>query len=182
MKTKRTGSIQYRNVTLPWGQVFSVPEHINRLDSRKTHGWQIRYGKSTKESSFPDGTADGSGAAESLSKAVAAYLERVRKIEAPTGLRQVNSTFKTSDLPTGVSGPAERIRKGKKIREYYFQVSFPRFGDKSANRSIYIGTENTISQERIDAAQKKAVQIRIDAENLYQRAITKSVRAKHEKG
>jgi hypothetical protein len=41
-----------RFVTLATGESFNVPQGIQRLDSRSTRGWQVRY-QGTKY--FPDG-------------------------------------------------------------------------------------------------------------------------------
>lgn len=63
------------------------------------------------------------------------------------------------------------------MAEYNFGVTIPRFGDKPTNVSVYIGTENTITDERYDEALAKAVAIRKKAEQAYQSAATKAKRA-----
>ena len=51
--------MEYRSRTIFSGQSLDVPKYIVRLDSRKTHGWQLRYGKWKM---FSDHSNDGSGA------------------------------------------------------------------------------------------------------------------------
>lgn len=46
--------------------------------------------------------------------------------------------------------------------------TIPRFGDKPTNANVYIGTENTITDERYEEALAKAVDIRLKAERAYQ--------------
>ncbi len=62
------------------------------------------------------------------------------------------------------------------MAEYNFGVTIPRFGDKPTNVNVYIGTENTITDERYDEALAKAVDIRTKAERAYQSAATKAKR------
>ena len=43
-----------KEVTITTGEKFTVPQGTQRLDSRSTRGWQVRY-QGTKY--FPDGSA-----------------------------------------------------------------------------------------------------------------------------
>ncbi|WIM06377.1 MAG: hypothetical protein OHM77_03570 [Candidatus Nitricoxidivorans perseverans] len=90
---------------------------------------------------------------------------------------QESSSSKHSDLPVGISGPIARTRKGRRVAEYNFGVTIPRHGDKPTNKNVYIGTENTITDERFKEALAKAVDIRKKAERAYQAAATKAKRA-----
>jgi hypothetical protein len=171
--------MKYRKVRIFTGESFNVPAHIVRLDSRKTHGWQIRYGDSTIEAFFPDGSNDGTGAAAALDKATRALVKRVKSMQAPTGLKKDVLAWKVSKLPLGISGPAERYRAGKKVKQFYFQVTVPRFGEKPRNASVYIATENTISKEKYNTALGKAIGMRQEAERKYQREATRAMRAQH---
>ena len=63
------------------------------------------------------------------------------------------------------------------MAEYNFGVTVPRFGDKPTNVNVYIGTENTTTDERYEEALAKAVDIRKKAERAYQSAATKTKRA-----
>ena len=88
------------------------------------------------------------------------------------------SKNKTSDLPSGISGPVSSNRKGRKVLQYSFGVSIPRFGDKSTTRNIYIGTENTINEQRYDLALVKAIDVRNKAVAAFQQAKTNDRRSK----
>lgn len=167
-------AMKYREVEIFSGHRFQVPEHIQRLDSRRNRGWQLRYGKWL---SFSDGTADGSGAGPALALAVAELHRRIDRLPAPTGLRQEPNASKNNDLPVGISGPISRTRKGRRVAEYNFGVTIPRFGDKPTNVNVYIGTENTITDERYEKALAKAIDIRKKAERAYQSAATEAKRA-----
>ena len=153
--------MKFRKVTIFDGSVHQAPERIQRLDSQKTHGWQLRYGRGKEKTDmFSDFTSDGSGAAASLAKAVEALKQRINQLPAPNGFRSTSTIRKTTDLPVGVSGPQERLRKGKTIPYYSFQVSIPLPSGGSTNKSVYIGTATTINDERIESARVKAIAIR----------------------
>ena len=166
--------MKFREVVIFSGHKFQVPEHIRRLDSKRNCAWQLRYGK---WKTFSDHTTDGSGAEAALALATEELQKRIHRLPAPTGLRQEPNASKTNDLPVGISGPIARTRKGRRVAEYNFGVTIPRFGDKPTNANVYIGTENTITDERYEEALAKAVDIRLKAERAYQSAATKAKRA-----
>ena len=58
--------MKFRDVVIFTGKKFTIPQGIQRIDTRATHGWQVRYG-GTKL--FSDHSSDGSGAAASLEAA-----------------------------------------------------------------------------------------------------------------
>ncbi len=163
-----------RHVLLFSGDTFEVPQCIQRIDHLATHGWQLRYG-GTKL--FSDHSSDGSGAARSLALATRELLKRIRTLPAPSRLQAGPSQNKTSNLPVGISGPVLRTRKGAKVRDCSLAVLIPRFGDKPRRRTIYIGTENTYSAQRFNAALARAIAMRHAAEAAYQRAETLARRA-----
>ncbi len=173
--------MKYRDSSIFTGVTFQVPEHIVRIDifptetNSATHGWQVRYGETAF---FSDSTSDGSGASESLSEATHELIKRIHSINAPTGLRSNNCKFKQSDLPTGISGPLSRIdRRRPTLVQYNFGVSIPRFGKKLTTKSVYIGTENTVTDEKTDIALAKAIAIRNQAVMAYQEAKNAAKRA-----
>ena len=166
--------MKYRNVTIFSGQSFSVPEGIQRLDHRATHGWQLRYGPSKM---FSDHSNDGSGAEAALALAIAELARRIAKLPAPSGLQRRASANKTNDLPVGISGPIIRRRNDQAVRECSFGVSLPRFGAEPRKRSIYIGNENTYTPEKYEAALAKAIELREAAERAYEVAATRAKRA-----
>lgn len=167
--------MKYRKVEIFTGKSFRVPEHIQRIDHESTHGWQLRYGKRTKM--FSDFSADGKGARAALALAEAELLRRIDALPAPSRLRRDVSANKSTDLPVGVSGPIARQRAGRNFAEYSFGVTIPRFGAKPTNRSVYIGTESTYSEERVALALAKAIELRNKAQRAYQRAATVEKRA-----
>lgn len=163
-----------RDVVIFSGQQFAVPQCIQRIDHQSTHGWQLRYG-GTKL--FSDHSQDGSGAAAALAEATKALLSRIATMPAPSRLQRRPSGNKGSGLPVGISGPIVRQRASSRVRDCSFAVSLPRFGGAPRGRSVYIGTENTYTVEKYQAALAKAVALREEAEEAYQRAATRAKRA-----
>ncbi len=160
-----------RSVVIHTGERFEVPQGIQRIDHRSTHGWQLRY-SGTKL--FSDGSA---GAAASLAAARAELLRRIAKLPAPSRLQRRPSGHKRSDLPVGISGPVVRCRPGSQTMDSSLSVSLPRFGQTPLRRSVFIGTQNTYTPERYLAALARAVAMREQAESAYQRAATRAKRA-----
>jgi hypothetical protein len=167
-------AMKTRKVTIFSGHKFDVPQSIQRIDHRATHGWQLRYG-GTKL--FSDHTSDGSGAAEALKKATLELLRRINTMPAPSMLQRAPSQGKSSELPVGISGPIVRQRRGSVLRDCSLAVLIPRFGEKPQRRSIYIGTENTYTPARFKEALKRAVEMRTEAVEAYEKAATKARRA-----
>ncbi len=163
-----------RTVTLFSGETFEVPQGIQRIDHRATHGWQLRYG-GTKL--FSDHTSDGSGARAALEKATKELLRRINTLPAPSLLQRGPSANKSSQLPPGITGPVVRTRRGGRTRDCSLMVLIPRFGEKPRRRTIYIGTENTYSLERYQAALDRAIEMRKEAEEAYIKATTRAKRA-----
>ena len=163
-----------REVVIFSGHRFSVPQCIQRIDTRSTHGWQVRY-QGTKM--FSDHSTDGSGAAAALAKATAELKRRIALMPAPTKLQQQPSGNKGSDLPVGISGPIVRSRKGSSVRTAVLSVLMPQFGKSVRCSTVYIGTENTYTAERYLAALNRAVEMRREAEEAYRQAETRARRA-----
>ncbi len=160
-----------RNVVIHTGERFEVPQGIQRIDHRSTHGWQLRYG-GTKL--YSDGAR---GAAAALAAARQELLRRIAKLPAPSRLPRRTSGHKRSDLPVGITGPVVRCRPGSSTMDSSLSVSLPRYGETPLRRSVFIGTQNTYTPERYLAALAKAVALREQAEAAYQRAATKAKRA-----
>lgn len=166
--------MKVRAVVIFSGQAFQVPQGIQRIDHRSTHGWQLRYG-GTKL--FSDHTTDGSGAAEALELATRELLRRIASLPAPSRLQQRPSQNKSSQLPPGISGPVVRLRRGGGVRDCSLTVLIPRFGQAPRRCTIYIGTENTYSDARYEAALARAIAMRNEAEVAYAAASTRAKRA-----
>jgi hypothetical protein len=165
--------MKFRNVVIFSGQKFSVPQGIQRIDHRATHGWQLRYG-GTKL--FSDHSSDGSGAGPALELATKELLKRIARLPAPVRLQRAPSENKSNDLPPGIFGPVVRQRTGSRVRDASLSVLVPRFGKAPLRRTVYIGTENTYTTERYRRALARALEIRAAAEEDYQRAATRAKR------
>lgn len=170
--------MKFRDVITAFGYTFSVPTNIQRIDHKHTHGWQIRFGR---WQFFADHSNDGSGSEKALLVATEELRDRMMKLPARTGLRVDSNQNKSSDLPVGISGPIERVRPGRKSIQYYFQVTFPVAGEKPVNRSVYIATENTMTQERYDFALSKAIALREAGVRRFKLGATKAMRAEAQK-
>lgn len=168
--------MKFREVAVYTDTTFRVPQGIQRIDHLSTHGWQLRYG-GTKF--FADTSADDDGARASLAAAQAELVTRIAELPAPTSLQAAPSANKTSALPPGISGPVVYRRKGAKVLTSTLSVLVPRFGQSPKRRTIYIGSENTYTEQRYRMALCKALAIRSEAEEAYRVAAT---RAKREQG
>jgi len=159
-----------RDVTLASGQTFQVPQGIQRIDSKSTHGWQVRYQGSKF---FSDGHSADPG--QSLANAVLELIARIKTMPAPKALGRDPSTNKTSDLPSGISGPVVRARPGRALTAE-LSVLLPRFGRAAQYRKIYIGSQNTYTEDRYREALAKGIALREEAIARYERAAAKSRR------
>lgn len=162
--------MKFREVVIYSGETLQVPQCIQRIDHRATHGWQVRYG-GTKL--FSDGSGS---AAASLEAATKELIKRINKLPAPSLLQKLPNANKTSALPVGISGPLEHQRRGSHSYDYSLGVLQPRFGGKARLRTVYIGTSNTYTDARFDAALEKAIKLRNAAEEAYEKAATRARR------
>jgi len=164
----------FRDVQIFNGDCYRVPQCIQRIDHRATHGWQLRYGGTRL---FSDHSNDGSGAEAALAKATRELVRRIATLDAPTTLQRAPSANKSSGLPPGISGPIVRGRAGGRTRDCSLAVLLPRFGAPAQRRSVYIATETTFTQAKLRAALKRAVAMRAEAEEAYRKAATRARRA-----
>jgi len=172
--TTKGPPVKTRTVTLFSGHVFEVPQGIQRIDHRATHGWQLRYG-GTKL--YSDGSNDGSGAEASFRLAVKELLRRIATLPAPSLLQRGPSVNKRSGLPVGISGPIVRNRRDSDLRDCSLAVLLPRWGQSAQRRNVYIGTENTYTHARYKEALKEALALRQAAVEAFERAATRARRA-----
>jgi len=159
-----------REVTLASGEMFTVPQGIQRLDSKTTRGWQVRY-QGTKY--FADGQ---DGPKRSLELATKELLRRIASLPAPVALKRAPSPRKKSSLPVGISGPIVITRAGSEHQAAVLSVLVPRFGKPNQVREIHIGTPTTYSAARYRAALKKAVELRSESMAAYEAAATRARR------
>ncbi len=162
-----------RTVVILSGETFEVPANIQRIDLRATHGWQIRYAGTLMFSDLKHG---GGSPARSLELATKELLKRIASMQAPTGFQRAPCDYKSSNLPPGIHGPVLRLKKGKP-RDCSLAVLIPRFGNKPLRRNVYIGTPNTYTIKRFEAALVRAIEMRAKAEEVYRRAATCAKRA-----
>lgn len=166
------GKFRVRTVVIFSGALFKVPQGIQRIDSKSTHGWQVRL-HGTKM--FSDHTRDGSGARASLRLAVKELLARIATQPAPVSLQRAASVNKASGLPPGISGPIVRERAGG-VLSASLSVLLPRWGDKPQVRNLHIGSEANYTRARFRAALAQAIALRKQALAAYVDAATRARR------
>lgn len=159
-----------REVTLATGEKFNVPQGVQRLDSKSTKGWQVRYQGSKY---FPDGD---SGPQKALGAATRELLRRIATLPAPVVLRRAPSPSKSSKLPAGISGPIVVKRRDSSEQSAVLSVLVPRFGATNLTRKVHIGTPSTYTQARYRAALAKAIEIRDHGRVQYETAATRARR------
>lgn len=159
-----------RIVTLDSGDSFSVAQGIQRLDSRSTCGWQVRY-QGTKY--FPDGQ---SGPQKALDAATRHLLQRIASMPAPVPLRRTANASKASGLPVGISGPILVSKPGSDSVSAVLSVAVPVFGKTNLTRKVHIGTPLTYSKARYRQAVIKATEIRALGMAAYEAAATRAKR------
>lgn len=162
-----------RSVLLPGGARCRVPRHVQRIDARSTHGWQLRYGKPTR---FFSDSLHG-GPRHALAAAVKLLRQRLREAPAPTGLQRGPGAAKRNLLPAGISGPILRRRADRRVAEAHFSVVLPRWGLKPLRRSVYIANERTWSADKYHDALDRAILLRAEAEASFQIAADGAARA-----
>ena len=162
-----------RDVVIFSGQRFTVPQGIQRIDTRSTHGWQVRY-HGTKM--FSDHSSDGSGAPAALAAATRELLRRIAEYPAPVVLQKGPSANKQNRLPAGISGPIVRERKGSRTRTASLSVLVPRFGREPQIKNVYIGTETTYTVTRYRRALARAIELRREAVERYEVDATRARR------
>jgi hypothetical protein len=165
--------MKVRDVVIFSGEAFSVPQCIQRIDTRSTHGWQVRY-HGTKM--FSDHSPDGSGARAALERATKELLKRIAEHPAPVALQRAPSAHKTSDLPSGISGPIVRTRRNAGTRVAVLSVLLPQFGKRPKCTTIHIGSENTYTPRRFKEAVARAIELRNQAEQVYEQEATRARR------
>jgi hypothetical protein len=165
--------MRIREIEIFSGAHFEVPQCIQRIDTKATHGWQVRY-HGTKL--FSDGSPDGSGARRALAAATRELLARIAALPAPVSLQKAPSAHKTSNLPSGISGPIVRQRRNARTRSASLSVLLPQFGKLPKCSSVYIGSEGTYTAARFKRALARAIELRRLAEEQYELDATRAKR------
>lgn len=162
--------MNFRTISLSGRKAMQVPQGIQRIDSKSTHGWQVRCA-GTKF--FSDGPA--ANPRDSLLRASKELLTRLATAPANVPLRQRVSPKKNSALPVGIFGPIVRNRPGRAaVAE--LSVLLPQFGSSPKIKNIYIGSENTYSIDKYQAALAKSLELRAQATEQYERDAAKAQR------
>ena len=159
-----------RQITLTTGQLLTVPQGIQRLDSMSTRGWQVRY-QGTKY--FADGAA---GPERSLQAATRELMNRIATLPAPVSLRRKPTSGKSTGLPAGISGPIVQNNPESGAQAAVLSVLVPRFGEVNQVKSIYIGSPQTYTKTRYRQALAKAIELRTESVAVYEAAATKAKR------
>lgn len=146
-----------RRVALPNGEQFLVCSKIVRIDidepgKRGTHGWQLRHAGETRL--FSD-FSNKLGTVSPFSALQAAVNALSRRYEGPS-LRRLHVEMRDKRLKSGFPGITivEKRTKGRNVIQYYVEAVCPE-GKRSSKR-FYVGTENTYSDELLQAKIKQA--------------------------
>lgn len=144
------------------GNEYTVPTHVNRVDCEKAKGWQIRrirkyqpkLDKFIPDRKFHDEQS-------SLNMAVEVLRIHLKSIQPMDVI-----PFAVNDAKKGVNKtgyPGVRLdwdkRKGKKYYELSIEVTIGKY-DPTTYKAFYVGTENTITQERLESALNEAIEWR----------------------
>ncbi len=159
-----------REVTLASGERFTVPQGLQRLDAKSTHGWQVRY-QGTKY--FADGS---SGPRKSFESALRELARRIAALPAPVPIKRMPSPHKRSGLPVGISGPIVLTKGDSGRQAAVLSVVLPRFGQPNETRDIHIGTPSTYTKARYLEALARAVALREQSLVEYEAAATRAKR------
>ena len=165
--------MKFRDIVIFNGAQFKVPQGVQRIDTRNTHGWQVRC-QGTKM--FSDHTPDGSGAQQSLALATRELLKRITAFPAPVLKRRTPGATKGNHLPSGISGPIVRARVNSQVRTASLSVSLPQHGQRTKCTSVYIGSEGTYTLARFKLALARAVELRARAAVTYELAAARAKR------
>ncbi len=140
------------------GSEYIVPTHINRVDCDKAKGWQIRrirkyqpkLDKFIPDRKFADENASLNMAVEVLR----IHLKNIQPMDViPFAIKDSKKGLNKTGYP-GVRLDWDK-RKGKKFYELSIEVTIGKY-DPTTYKAFYVGTENTITQERLDSAMAEA--------------------------
>jgi hypothetical protein len=161
MTDAKLADLPTRVVRVPqWARPFRVPRYIVRLQFRsargwiKSAGWQVRYPRDAPWKYFADGNMPNRRGTPHASLARACeYLAKVYRGSASRVKRREKET-KNVKLGVGIR-PVMLTKRGRNVRHYYVEVSgFPSL--RKLQRRFYVGTANTITRERYEAAIERA--------------------------
>ena len=153
-----------RNVVIHTGERFEVPQGIQRIDHRSTHGWQLRYGGTKLYSDGARGRRRRAGGGGPSCCAASPRCRRPRAA-APHQRPQSAATAGGHHRPGGAL-PARLQHDG--LEPVGLAAALP--GETPLRRSVFIGTQNTYTPERYLAALAEGGGAARAGEAAYQRA------------
>lgn len=167
-KLSENQTIPMREVDVPGSGELWVPRHIQRIDiwpenKSATHGWQVRLRE--------HGTrffSDGEKSPTISLKAAQTFLKENYK-SIPPASRIADKERSSKQTKTGAAGVTIIFRQARNRHAYeaYFSVTAPVWHSKPRVLKIYIATNNSITQDKLDDAYSKAVYLRQLAEKYY---------------
>lgn len=139
-----------------WNNWFHVPMYIVRCDSLKTngsatHGWQVRYSGSKffSDSVYDARFKNPQSALDAATQYLAARFKGRNTCIRMIPLKSKKSPIKDVGIRLVSKKPRDR-----NVSEYYMEVT--NMSNKLSPKRIYVGTDNTISEERIALALSRA--------------------------
>ena len=162
MKTLPHG-YPHRIVSIPgWATLFKCPRHIVRIDKNVpgfagTHGWQVRYTKPSVFFSDDSVEAGRKSPLHSLADA-SEYLAAVYNGPKTVRTRSKCLSSKKNLIQEVGLRLISRMHKGRNVMEHYIEVTSLQ-NDHTPDR-VYVGTDNTLTEARLQAALEKARQLR----------------------
>ena len=169
MKKRLPKNFPHRISTVPgWAGTYNVPKFICRIDIDKlgcagTHGWQVRYGKPYV---FFGETVNGKRISPrtALAKAKAYLIEIYAGPNIP--IRTTPTKRKTNPIQEAGLRLIECMKNKRTVKDYYVEAVPPSKRIRSCR--IYVGTERTITPERLEAAIGRARTIRAEMVQQHQ--------------
>ena len=128
------------------GRTLRIPRHIKRLDTRSTAGWQVTFDKPSRY--FGD---NGHGGAAAALRAACQYLRKIYRPEPKDTGRGLNrKTGQRTDCIRLVSKTMANQRV-----YWYVEASHP--ARNVPARRFFVGTNQTMTQARLQRARRKAL-------------------------
>lgn len=150
-----------RETSVPGYGVIRVPRYIVRIDiddgGAGTHGWQVRYARPWR---LISDTQRGKPRSPKTSlRDAKEYLATIF-----TGVKPRHRTIEDSRKRerTGMPGVriVRRVHRGRNVAEVLIRVDAPQ--RSGGRKTIYVGTDNTVTKKRLAEAIRQAKEIRAE--------------------
>lgn len=163
---------------------IDVPRHIVRIDAKKhdgstTRGWQVRF----KEMKLFSDNHYSANARKSLDAAKHFLSEVFVPPATPfPALRTREATGrKLVSLGCPGLGVQWTEKQNRDVRQLYIQISVPvpAVGKKTKHRNVkvYVATESTLSEQHLQRALERAVDLRFRVNDLYRAGDSATLRS-----